>query len=224
MNQFKRIFFFLLCSMIFLLTLAGCSGSETPPPTIEVRIETQVPSTEVENTDSPSNEVESAESQVAESFNEAAGYPAPDADEPSDYPAPENNNQADVIAQSPAIEFDTTDSTMGSVGGILALEIFDDGYVPLEPTRLLLADVILSDQGEPFFIRTNGSSQAAEVFPTGIFIFNNVPPGSYGLMVDLSFTSYPIEDENGDPLTFSVDAGGVVDLGELLAPIPTGSN
>ncbi|MFT7585779.1 MAG: hypothetical protein ACI9EW_002207 [Cellvibrionaceae bacterium] len=217
MNHLKNSYSLILLILLFSI-LASCNTSEPTPPTIQVLIVTEEPSsTQI----APEAIVENQKPEL----DESTGYPAPRsaAELQAGYPAPESNSSAEVIIDSPELQFDTVDATKGSVGGILALEILDDGYIPLEPSRLLLGDVIFSNQGDPFFIRTNGSSQTAKVFSTGMFIFDNVPPGTYGLMVDLTFTAYPVLDENGNPVTFTIEANQVFELGELLAPIPTGS-
>ena len=65
-------------------------------------------------------------------------------------------------------------------------------------------------------------SLAAQLFPTGIFVFQNVPPGEYGLMVDVGYTLFTITGDDGSPLLFTVEAGKALDLGQIITELPGG--
>jgi hypothetical protein len=140
----------------------------------------------------------------------AAGYPS--ATEPLEGVLPE---PPDPPRDLPAASADA-----GVVGGVLIREITDEGFLPLTPKALFLAEIVLNDAGEAAFLRHNESSPTAELFPTGIFVFNNVPPGEYGLVIDVGFSQFPITGEDGSEILVTVEAGEAIDLGQLIVNLP----
>ena len=92
--------------------------------------------------------------------------------------------------------------------------------MPLVPLALTLAEVVETTDGVPMFLRTSDGSPTAELFPTGIFIIRDVPPGTYGLTVDLGYTEFSLVDESGDLVMITVEAGETVDLGQVITQIP----
>lgn len=140
----------------------------------------------------------------------APGYPA--AEQPLEGVLPEPPN--------PPRDLPPANSDAGVVGGVLIREITDQGFLPLTPKALFLAEIVLNDAGEAAFLRHNENSPTAELFPTGIFVFNNVPPGEYGLVIDVGFSQFPITDENGEEVLVNVVAGQANDLGQLIVTLP----
>lgn len=106
------------------------------------------------------------------------------------------------------------------IGGVLIREYIDQGFVPFTPTRLVLGKVLETNTGQPAYITENEESLEAELFPTGVFVFNSVPPGTYGIVVDLSFTKFPINGDDGSPLLITIQAGDAIDLGQLFIEMP----
>lgn len=121
---------------------------------------------------------------------------------------------------NPDLDLPDTNETTGVVGGVLIREITGQGYAPLIPQKLSLGEIVVSDSGGPALVRTRGDSPQAELFPTGIFIFRNVPPGEYGLVIDLGFTEFLVEQPDGGPLTFSLEAGQALDIGQVITQSP----
>ena len=106
------------------------------------------------------------------------------------------------------------DSETGIVGGILIREIVGEGFIPFSPQKLILGEIITLDTGEPAYVGASGESPIAELLPTGIFIFRNVTPGDYNLVVDIGITQFLVGD------TFTVEAGQVIDLGQVIIELP----
>jgi hypothetical protein len=102
----------------------------------------------------------------------------------------------------------------------LIQEITGEGYIPLLPLKFMLGQVLLTDTGEPAYIRTGADSPTAELFNSGVFIFHSVEPGDYGLVVDLGFTSFTVQDENIQPRIITVEPDMVLDLGQVITNIP----
>lgn len=143
-------------------------------------------------------------------------YPGAEPDlepHPIPYPGPTIEG---LQAEPPNTERDlpAADSETGTVGGILIREIVGEGFVPLTPHQLILGEIINFDNGEPAYVGTSGESPIAELFPTGIFIFRNIAPGNYNLVMDIGITQVLVGE------TFSVKAGQVVDLGQVIVELP----
>ena len=89
-----------------------------------------------------------------------------------------------------------------------------EGFIPFAPQKLLLGEIITLDNGEPAYVGSSGESPAAELLPTGIFIFSNIPPGDYNLVVDIGITQFLAGDK------FTLEAGQVIDLGQVIIELP----
>lgn len=143
------------------------------------------------------------------------GYPGMPAAAPAPaYPVPTlDGMQAEP--PSPEVNLPAASGNNGVVGGVLIREVSDQGFIPLVPKELILGEIVSVNTGEPAYVRTNEASPRAELFPTGVFIFRNVPPGEYGLVMDLGFSQFLIEE-----YTFSVEPGQVLDLGQVITKTP----
>jgi hypothetical protein len=152
------------------------------------------------------------------------------------YPAPANGNSSNsaypaatmegVLADLPEAELDLPEAGVdfGVVGGVLASEITGQGYLPITPQSLTLGVVLTFEEtGQPAYIRSGDDGIKAELLPTGVFIFRNVPPGEYGLVMDLGFGTFPVENDEGVFL-FTVEPGQALDLGTVLTIFPGDGN
>lgn len=151
-----------------------------------------------------------------------SGYPVIASPNPA-YPGPQNTPLPEGIQTeppNPEIDLPSPEGEYGVIGGVLIREIVGEGFLPLTPREIVLGTVVQTDQGEPAFIRQNSASLRAELLPTGVFIFNNVPPGTYGLIVDLGFTQFPITGSEGDELLVTVEPGEMIDLGQIFVDLP----
>lgn len=121
----------------------------------------------------------------------------------------------------PSRELPEAKASTGVIGGVLIEEVEGKGYTPLHPLKFMLGKILLANSGQPSYIRTGEDSVKAELFPSGVFIFHSVEPGDYGLVVDLGFTSFVINGEDGSPLVITVEPGSVIDLGQVITKIPS---
>lgn len=101
------------------------------------------------------------------------------------------------------------------VGRILIAR--EGGDVPVAGLILGLAEVL---RGEDGIARASGYAADTPNKSTtddgGGFVVNNVPPGTYSLILDAVVTSYQLADpESGDTILVEVQPGEVVDIGVL---------
>jgi hypothetical protein len=133
----------------------------------------------------------------------------------------ESNENRDLLDAPPISEVEAPQpASGGAVYGILVQEVTEQGYLPLNPRALFLAEVVLNSSGEPALIRRAIDSPKAELFQTGDFVFNNVPAGEYGLMIDLGFNEFPIQDDSGDPLLITIEDKKTQNLEQLFVTLP----
>ncbi len=121
---------------------------------------------------------------------------------------------------NPEIDFPEAKANTGVVGGVLIREVLDEGFIPFQPRALILGKVVYDEENAPAFIRYNETSLRAELFPTGIFLFTDVPPGTYGLIVDAVAFQFPVYDDQGDELFLEVRSEEVLNLGQLIVSTP----
>jgi len=128
------------------------------------------------------------------------GYPYPN----SAYPQPQ------LMATSGPVPQPSSDS--GVITGILLLK-----GKPVIDVNVYLADLLKNDQGVESiasFDRTN--SLRAFTDNEGRFVFANVKPGKYGLVLDMIVISYLLVYPNGNnTLIIQTEAGKTADLGKL---------
>lgn len=214
-NKALALMKFVLFSSLVLLLSVAC-GPSTPEAT----------STPVAPESTATAEPQSGATPVEET-----GYPGPDIGGESAYPGPAAGETGSaspgypvegVQPEPPDPERELPDAggENGVIGGVLVREITDQGYLPVTPRSLLLADVIYSDEGEAAFIRQSSDSPQAELFQTGVFVFEEVVPGSYGLVADMGFGQLPVLDAEGATLSFEVEAGEALDLGQVFVQVP----
>lgn len=206
-------------SLLLLLLLVGATavacGSEEPVDTTPASGET--PQAAI-NTDSDGTST--PDSETAQGY--PSGYPAPGAQIAAapGYPTRDIYENLADAPPNPEVELPAADEATGVVGGVLIREVVGEGFEPLTPRALSLAGVLLSTDGNPAFIKAGADSPKAELFPTGVFIFRLVPPGEYGLMVDVGYAEFPVRGEDGWPLLITVEPGGVIEMGQVITELP----
>lgn len=210
---------FIIAAFLVLFLLSAC-GSSTQDDGVSPQDDTatQDESEQPEASTSTPSVPNAVDEPIAPESNDAVVEPYPGADKAllpqvAPYPGPTieglqpepPNTERDL----PAAENDT-----GVVGGILIREIVGEGFIPFTPQKLLLGEIIALDSGEPAYVGASGESPTAELLPTGIFVFRNIPPGDYNLVVDIGITQFLAGD------TFAVEAGQVIDLGQVIIELP----
>lgn len=195
--------YFIISSVLAILLLTACGKELTPTTTPETNltnIATTIPSTEAKNSDG---------------YPDSIGYP-----NSSGYPIPNIYENLSNEPPSPDVNLPSAIDGNAVIGGVLVREVVEEGFEPLVPLSLALANIVLSTDGKPAFISAGEESSKAELFPTGIFIFQNVPPGTYGFMVDVGYTEFFIKDNEDTPMLVDVQAGDVIDLGQIFTELP----
>jgi len=127
-----------------------------------------------------------------------------------------------LLANPPSPDFSlpTPEQDLGVIGGVLIREVIEaGGYLPVVPKSLYLGEIVYADNGTPVYVRRNTESPRAELFETGVFLFNNVPPGQYGLIIDLGFTEQILTTQDGSNLTVILAPGDVIDLGQVFVTL-----
>ncbi|MDX1664300.1 MAG: hypothetical protein R3272_10925 [Candidatus Promineifilaceae bacterium] len=207
----------IVVSILVLLLLIGCRPEPAPDETgPTIAVQTVTPDAQA---------VPDAEEVAEEEEDGVEGYPAPEITQPQGYPADAGGlpTPEGLLPSPPDPEREPlqAEGEQATIGGVLVREVGDDGYLPLVPRALILAELLTSEAGTARYLRQNESSPRAELFDTGVFLFRNVSPGTYGLIVDLGFAQYIVEDENGEALTFTVGPGEALDLGQVFVQVPT---
>lgn len=101
-------------------------------------------------------------------------------------------------------------SQVAVVGGVLVR----NGYPG--DTKLQLARVIRSEDGTPLVASAGDQTSPTAVTDShGRFAFTDVPPDTYGIVLVTPLGSLLLRDGTGTDLLFDVEAGEVLDIGEI---------
>lgn len=118
--------------------------------------------------------------------------------------------------QSPIPVVATQIAGMGRVTGILQLKT-SAGAEP-QPGRLLyLAEIITDANGKENAVGYDRTSAPkATTAPDGAFTFANVPPGKYGLVIDVVSQAFLLKDpKTGGDMLIEAKADAISDFGTL---------
>jgi len=107
-----------------------------------------------------------------------------------------------------------------TVAGTIYLEVEGQPLQPLAGARVYLGKVYVSEDGSQ---RIAGYSERTSPWsitdPQGRFIVQEAPPDTYNLVVVRYLDPVFMDDyETGESLVFTVEAGEVLDLGEIRYP------
>ena len=111
----------------------------------------------------------------------------------------------------------TPEAGTGAAHGVLSFVNFP---LPLDGTELYLADIMTSDDGEftNYYFDQTRNPQAEWLDPAvGIFLFNNVEPGEYALVLWWDISSYfpVISSETMEDVRVVISADEINNLGEI---------
>ena len=105
-----------------------------------------------------------------------------------------------------------------TVVGILKIEHTDQ---PMAGVELYLALHIGVDENTPIYSLEPSSAPHAVVENNGRFVFKDVPPGRYSIVVWNPFNSFLVRDpKTGLELVIDVRPNQIYDLGILFEPLP----
>ena len=92
---------------------------------------------------------------------------------------------------------------------------------PLADTKILLANVIKSEDGTPIVAAASEeTSPVALTGKDGSFVFTNINPGIYSIVIVTPIGLFLIQDKSGNNFIFTAQPGMIVDLGEILTTLP----
>jgi hypothetical protein len=148
------------------------------------------------------------------------GYPNPLTSADSAYPAPTLEGILTDLPQTPE-ELPEPEAGFATVSGAVVSPIEGQGFLPVTPRSITLGQIVTDNQGRPTFLRSSDNGTQAQLFGAGVFIFNGVEPGRYGIVLDLGYGVFPITLEDSEEIfLFDVEAGESLDLGVLFFPLP----
>jgi hypothetical protein len=211
-------YFRLIFSCLLLTIVTACGPADTPTSTATPPSPTtnESPTTSEEQTpaqDEAYPGAASADSAYpgAASDETASGYPAGSDEQPQEFLSEPPNPEVDIPAPQ---------GGSGAIGGVLVQEVVGEGFLPFNPFELILAEMVLNNEGQPALVSYDEQSLRAETFPTGIFVFTNVPPGTYALIVNTAVSQFSLGMEGGEDLLITVEPGQAIDLGQVFVPSP----
>lgn len=126
------------------------------------------------------------------------------------YPSPTTNKE--IITDIPTPVGETA-----TVTGVIQ-QGQTSSLAPADNLILALAKVVPDSNGNPIIVSFNRSSAPKTVTDSkGRFVFVDIPPGQYGLILDRIIGSYLLNDpENGGDMLITTEPGQLFDLGTLL--------
>jgi hypothetical protein len=198
----------LIVSVLLVALLAACSQPAPEP--------TQAPAA-AEPTAAPA----SPDSYPAPT-ERPAGYPAPLPNNPypgPGYPAPDDDLE---VSMDPIVVPAPVSNSVGVVTGSVLRGVPGGTTSPLAFGVLYLGEVIRDEGGAEAMVALDKTVAPRSLFNgLGQFLFTDVPPGRYGLMLDLFQGTVLLNDpdDNGQ-LIIEVVGGDTIDLGELVYPLP----
>jgi hypothetical protein len=218
-----------LLALIVSLVLAGCSAAgPTEAPTAP-------PAPESQPTEAPTMEPTPTGEEAAETppalppptAEEAPAYPAPPTRDPGPYPeAAEAEPTAPAeaptfVPETPAPE--SPPEGLATITGTLMRQV--EGLPPsaVADTSLYLAALLTDESGQVSGLaRLNeGTAPHTRTNAAGQFVFTDIEPGHYALILKTPLTLQPIKDATTSrEIVMDVAAGDVVELGVIAIPLP----
>ena len=122
---------------------------------------------------------------------------------------------SEATADSATPTLKTTADT-GALSGALLLKT-DDGLKPVADVKIALGETLSDDEGDERVVAYEPSTApVAYTDSTGRFVFEELPTGRYGLILDVVLSSFLLYKEGTlDAILFDITAGEVTDLGRL---------
>ena len=84
---------------------------------------------------------------------------------------------------------------------------------PLSNIQLLLANMIPVNPGPGYIVSTNENSPEVYTNDKGEFLFVDINPNDYVLILKTPFNSYPIVDNNDAQIEINAVSGSIIELG-----------
>lgn len=110
---------------------------------------------------------------------------------------------------------------VGTIGGMLIRDLAGGGSEPIANAQVLLAGVIRSQDGTPMMAAAGEeTSPMAITDENGRFVFTDVLSDTYSLVIATPLGSYLIQGKKGKDFFIDVQAGAVIDAGEIHTTLP----
>jgi len=95
--------------------------------------------------------------------------------------------------------------------------IHEETQEPFVDTIVRLAEVVRTEEGEDVFVLDQAFSPGAKTDETGIFVFEDVDPMEYVIVVgDVTGIYEVIPGDDGKPKVFNATPDEILDVGSLL--------
>lgn len=212
---------YLLLALFIALFIVACSNSgENGDNTTNSTTNTNSGSTEVNTTDQATTTGSDTTSGYPGTMADA-GYPGTGVEmADSGYPGAEVPENTLSELPNPERDVPAPSENLGSVGGVLIREVDSTGFLPVTPQALYLGKVLNNNQGQQVMIAQGDDSPKAELLPTGVFVFNNIEPGTYGIVIDIGVSQFPLTGEDGKEMLIEVEPNKALDLGQVIVKLP----
>ncbi len=142
-------------------------------------------------------------------------YPDPVAPTPVSYPSQEDDDKP--ISTEPFIIPSPSADQVGNVTGRL-FRVTEGRSEPIRNTKLFLGTILQSQEGVEGLVQLNrGIDPEVTTDDQGNFVFVDIQPGRYGLMIDTATSGALLlnQPDTGTNMIVEVIGGEVVDLGKL---------
>jgi hypothetical protein len=112
------------------------------------------------------------------------------------------------------------DSRMAVIGGVLLRLQPDGNLAPISDITLYLAPVVYTSDHREWLV---GLDEAADpktsTNQTGVFVFSNIAPGKYGLVLKTPVGGFLLKKRDGEDLLIEAVAGQSLNLGEVITDL-----
>lgn len=201
----QRLSFWGLISLM-ILVLAACSQPTPPAPT-----------------EAPAGAEPTAAPTGTDEYPAPAtdAYPGPGATgaypEPGTAPTP-------AVSTEPLVVPEPSSNDVGVVTGTILRVTADGQQEPFTNGIIYLGPILADDTGTEVMVAVDKNTAPQSGFNIfGEFAFVDVPPGRYGLMLDVLQGTILLNDPSGandGDLIIEVVGGETIDVGELAYPLP----
>lgn len=152
---------------------------------------------------------------------DTSAYPGPDASSAYPGPAP-TPDLGPTISSEPVVVPQPASASVGVATGKV-LRIAEGGTrEPVAGYYIYLGRILQNNLGDESIVELDkATAPKARLNAFGEFVFVDVPPGRYGLMLELLRGAVLLNDpDSGGNMIVEIKGGDVVDLGEMAYPLP----
>lgn len=216
--------YYVILLLCVLLALGGCnrsrateeaSAEEAQTNTVSETATPDDEASDIDETDTDETDSEEGDEEDTEDANTKDGTSS------TPLNSPLNSPLTSPLAMPSAIEIETS-ATTGAVSGQIIAQTTEGDYIPVAGYTMGLATLVPRSDGDGDMAAAYdpSSSPTTKTNESGQFVFNDMEPGRYGLILDAvvnqALLSYPDgADEGRGSLLIEVEADQHLDLGVL---------